>query len=222
MDALIAFIVAVVISFLGSVFLGLVNVAVIDTAINKSSKSAMWLALGGVIPEIPYTLIAIFGTSYVDLLTDYKNAIGVCVGLVFVAMGTSYLRKSKSESEVRHVDVNEVGALNHFIKGFLLAIANPQLIFFWSTYLLLIQTGSFNIFDDRETLIDFQASGLVSPKLTFAAGAVVGALLILMIYIKLSSIYKERLIGLIGEKLSLIIGWLFILLGIFTIVFNAI
>ncbi|MBT8326680.1 MAG: LysE family transporter, partial [Bacteroidia bacterium] len=67
MDGVIALFVAGVLSFWGSLQLGLVNVAVIETAISKGRKPAIWLAIGGVLPEIPYTLIAIYGTTYIDI-----------------------------------------------------------------------------------------------------------------------------------------------------------
>lgn len=222
MDAIIAFIVAAIISFIGSVLLGLVNVATIDTAINKTSKSALWLAFGGVLPEIPYTLIAIFGTSYVDFLSEYQQIIGIAVGIVFLILGVSYIYKKMESRESKSNKINETGAFNHFAKGFLLALANPQLIFFWSTILILLQTGSFNIRKDQHLLIDFEATSFISPKISFAIGAAVGAFIILCIYIKLSSIYKNQLLKLIGDKLSKIVGGIFIIMGIFVIIKNVI
>ena len=218
MDVLLAFLIASVLSFFGSVFLGLVNVAVIDTAISKSPKSALWLAFGGVLPEIPYTLIAIIGTSYVEVLTEYQQYIAIGVGIIFIIMGVSYLLKKKKPKEVKRNTVNETGALNHFIKGFLLAIANPQLIFFWSSWLIAIQSLS-----GGEGLINFSNSlFFISPNIAFAIGAAAGAFAILAIYVKLSSVYKDQLLKLIGDKLSSIVGGVFIVMGLFVIIKNVI
>ena len=216
MDILFAFIIATVISFFGSVLLGLVNVAVIDTAINKSSKSALWLAFGGVLPEIPYVLIAVIGTAYVDQLAPYKQFIGIGVGIILLFMGLSNWFKKSTPKEVK---VSETGALAHFGKGFLLALANPQLIFFWSTVLLLLQVGTFT---GGSPLINFEASGIISPKISFALGAPVGAFLILYLYVRLSAKYKEKLTSLIGDKMNKSIGLVFIAIGIFTIIKNVI
>lgn len=217
MEVVIAFGVAVFFSFIGSVFLGLVNAAVIETAINRSEKSALWLAFGGVLPEIPYTLIAIFGTSYIATLEGYKMEMSIGMGIVFILIGLSYLLKKKQE--IKAQNSIETGALANFSKGFLLAIANPQLIFYWSGYLIVFQTGTFS---NGKPFFTFTDSVWDPTKWSFAIGASAGAFLILFIYIKLSSIYKDQLVRLIGDKLSHIIGLVFIVMGLFTILSNAI
>jgi len=217
LEVLIAFGVAVFFSFIGSVFLGLVNAAVIETAIIRSEKSALWLAFGGVLPEIPYTLIAIFGTSYIAILEGYKMEMSIGMGIVFILIGLSYMLKKKKE--VKAQNSIETGALANFSKGFLLAIANPQLIFYWSGYLIVFQTGTFS---NGKPFFTFTDSVWDPTKWSFAIGASAGAFLILFIYIKLSSIYKDQLVRLIGDKLSHIIGLVFIIMGIFTILSNAI
>jgi threonine/homoserine/homoserine lactone efflux protein len=217
LEVVIAFGVAVFFSFIGSVFLGLVNAAVIDTAINRSEKSALWLAFGGVLPEIPYTLIAIFGTSYIAILEGYKMEMSIGMGIVFILIGLSYMLKKKQE--IKAQNVIQTGALANFSKGFLLAIANPQLIFYWSGYLIIFQTGTFS---NGKPFFTFTDSVWDPTKWSFAIGASAGAFLILFIYIKLSSIYKDQLVRLIGDKLSHIIGLVFIVMGIFTILSNAI
>jgi threonine/homoserine/homoserine lactone efflux protein len=217
LEVVIAFGVAVFFSFIGSVFLGLVNAAVIETAINRSEKSALWLAFGGVLPEIPYTLIAIFGTSYIAILEGYKMEMSIGMGIVFILIGLSYMLKKKKE--VKAQNSIETGALANFSKGFLLAVANPQLIFYWSGYLIVFQTGTFS---NGKPFFTFTDSVWDPTKWSFAIGASAGAFLILFIYIKLSSIYKDQLVRLIGDKLSHIIGLVFIVMGLFTILSNAI
>ncbi len=215
MEIVIAFGVAALLSFIGSVFLGLVNAAVIDTAIYRSEKSALWLAFGGVIPEIPYTLIAILGASYIEIMTQYKTQLSVAMGLIFLSMGLRYVLKNNPKPQ--HKNMLETGALANFSKGFFLALANPQLIFYWSGYLIIFQTGTFS---NGKPFFTFNNSLLDPTKWGFALGASAGAFLILFIYTKLSSIYKEHLVRLIGNKLSYIIGGVFIVLGIITILKN--
>lgn len=222
MDGVIALLVAAVLSFWGSLQLGLVNVAVIETAISKGRKPAIWLAIGGVLPEIPYTLIAIYGVAYIDILKDYSALIGISVGVFLLAMGIYYYRrKSTIEIHPEH-QLQQASSFKSFSKGFLLAMANPQLIVFWSGFLVLIQTGSLNIFTHKDTLIDFDALGWISPKLTFAFGAALGALGILLVYIKLSETYRDKLVLIVGDKLGKIVGVFFILMGLFAIVKNVI
>jgi threonine/homoserine/homoserine lactone efflux protein len=217
LEILIAFGVAAFFSFIGSVLLGLVNAAVIDTAITRSEKSALWLALGGVLPEIPYTLIAIFGASYIDELTNYKTHISIAMGIVFIAMGMGYMFKKSTVLKRR--EETQTGAIAHFTKGLFLALANPMLIFYWSGYLILFQAGTFS---GGSPFFLFTDSVLDPVKWSFSLGAAAGAFLILFIYIKLSTIYKDQLLKLIGDKLSSIIGLVFIVMGIITIIKNVV
>jgi len=220
-DAVIAFVVAAIISFWGSLQLGLVNVLVIETALRKGKNTANWIAVGGVIPEIPYTLLAIFGTSYLDILQNYKQTTGIIIGLILLAMGVYYILKKASVEEYDD-DNQPTSKLKPLLKGMALAFANPQLILFWSGILILIQTGSLNVFGNRKVLIDFNAPGIFSPKIMFALGAAFGALAILLIYIKLSDIYRDKLLTLLGNKLGKIVGYFFILLGLFVIFKNVV
>ena len=217
MEILIAFGVAAFFSFIGSVLLGLVNAAVIDTAITRSEKSALWLALGGVLPEIPYTLIAIFGASYIDELANYKTHISIAMGIVFIAMGLGYM--FKKSTVLKQQEATKTGAVAHFMKGLFLALANPMLIFYWSGYLILFQAGTFS---GGKPFFLFTDAVLDPVKWSFSLGAAAGAFLILFIYIQLSTIYKDQVLNLIGDKLSNIIGFVFIAMGIFTIIKNAV
>ena len=219
MDAVIAFGIAAVISFWGSLQLGLVNVLIIETALTKGKQPARWIAIGGVLPEIPYTLLAIFGTGYLEVLNQYKELTGIFIGSVLLAMGLYYFLK---KSELKHIDagVETSARLKPFLKGMALALANPQLVLFWSGILLLLQTGSLNFIKNKEVMIDFDAASIVSPKIAFALGAAFGALAILLIHIKLSDVYRDKLLNLLGDKLGKIVGLFFISLGIFIILKN--
>jgi threonine/homoserine/homoserine lactone efflux protein len=221
-DAIFAFIVAAWISFVGSILLGLVNVAVIETSISKGTRHGIWLAIGGVLPEIPYTLLAIYGTSYVDLLKEYQTVIGIVIGFVFIGLGAMYLiKKVKNHIHTEGIE-KQTSLKKSFAKGLFLAFANPQLIFFWSAILLLLHTGSFSFGANNSVLIDFNASGWVSPKISFAIGATIGALCILLIYVSLANKYREKLLDIIGDRLSKIVGLIFLVLGLFAIFKNVI
>ncbi|MFY0643352.1 MAG: LysE family transporter [Bacteroidia bacterium] len=220
MDALIAFITATLISFWGSLQLGLVNVAVIESALTRDNKHAFMLALGGVIPEIPYTLLAIYGAAYVGEMEEHKQTIGMVIGLVLILLGLFYMfRKPKSMD--LHIENGKSAKRGYFGKGLFLASLNPQLIFFWSGILILIESGSLNL-GKKEKLIDFEATSLISPKITFALGAAFGALIILCIYIYLAARFKEKISQKINARLNKIVGLFFIAIGLISILKNVI
>jgi threonine/homoserine/homoserine lactone efflux protein len=220
LDALIAFITAAIISFWGSLQLGLVNVAVIESALTRDNKHAFMLALGGVIPEIPYTLLAIYGANYIGQMKEHQDTLGIGVGAVLLALGLYYLIRNPKPTQM-HLNDNKTAKRGYFAKGLVLASLNPQLIFFWSGILILLETGSLS-FGSRDKLINFDAAGLISPKLTFALGAAVGALLILCIFIYLSGRFKNKMSSQITRKLNKIVGLFFICLGLFSILRNVI
>jgi threonine/homoserine/homoserine lactone efflux protein len=213
LELVIVFLVAAAISFVGSVLLGLVNVAVIDTAIRKSSKSAIWLAFGGVLPEIPYTMIPLLFASSVMKYEGLKNYMGLVGGAIFIAIGLFYIFKKSKKKDAQKDGINETGALNHFLKGFLLALSNPQLIFFWATVIVALES-----FLDTKGLDALDSH--LAYKLSFSLGAAFGAFAILLIYIKLANRFKESLLGLIGDKLTSWVGVVFVVLGTFTILKN--
>lgn len=217
MNVLIAFLLATVLSAYGSLMLGLVNASVIETALTKNRKAALWLAFGGVLPEIPYVLIAIWGVSYADVLQGYKSIITVAVGLVFILIGIRYVFIKNKIAPIKEFK-SDRGGHNYLYKGFLLALANPQLIFYWLTWLLLIQTGMVTDLTDGLISLDFTGTYFYSTRIAFALGAVFGAFLVLWIYVKLASRYKAKLIHIMGNKLTVIVGLVFMILGVLAIV----
>lgn len=221
MDALIAFIVATIISFWGSLQLGLVNVAVIETTLTKGGRYALLLAVGGVIPEIPYTLISIYGAEYIGTLEQHKTTIGLVIGIILILLGVYYLTKRAKPMEISE-SKSKYPRTGAFAKGFGLAMLNPQLIFFWSGILILIETGSLNIYKHKTTMIDFGASGWISPKWSFAFGAAFGALAILSIYIFLARKFRSKISSKLSSKLNKLVGVFFVLLGLFSMLRNVI
>jgi|TARA_B110000503_G_C7161350_1_gene419788 threonine/homoserine/homoserine lactone efflux protein len=217
LNVLIAFLLATVLSAYGSLMLGLVNASVIETALTKNRKAALWLAFGGVLPEIPYVLIAIWGVSYADVLQGYKSIITVAVGLVFIFIGIRYVFIKNKIAPIKEFK-SDRGGHNYLYKGFLLALANPQLIFYWLTWLLLIQTGMVTDLTDGLISLDFTGTYFYSTRIAFALGAVFGAFLVLWIYVKLASRYKAKLIHIMGNKLTVIVGLVFMILGVLAIV----
>jgi threonine/homoserine/homoserine lactone efflux protein len=219
-DGLIAFLVASVFSFWGSLQLGLVNGAVIQTTLVKGAKPALALAIGGVIPEIPYTLIALFGTEFLETLSIHDEWIGVGVGVIMLLLGIYYYFKTYKVDE-DPVKKNLNSRTGSFFKGFALASLNPQLIFFWSGMIALIKTKSLSISPDGSTLVNFEGSSWLDPKICFALGAACGALVILVIYIVLARKYRDKISMEIGTKINKIVGLFFAMVGLYSILKHA-
>lgn len=128
------FFIVAAISFLGSIHPGPVNLAVANTTLKQSRNAGLWLALGGSLPEIPYSALAINGLSW---LPDNRNLEIIFrflpVPVLFLA-GVDALRSS-AQVHTAQVTVRRTGP---FWQGLVLGGTNPQLIPFWSAIWLYL------------------------------------------------------------------------------------
>ena len=196
MNEMLAFIIAVLLSFWGSLQLGIVNVQVIHTALTKSKRHALHMAVGGALPEILYATLAILA---VDRLKQYEQTIAVLslvIIPVFIVLGLYFIfKKSKVVQEKESTG-------GDFRTGFYLAMINPQLIIYWTIMFIYI-----------EEYINLEKGTLLPPKIFLVLGTAVGAFLALYFFIVLAIKYKSIILKKIGGKLDKIIGGIFLLLG---------
>jgi threonine/homoserine/homoserine lactone efflux protein len=197
MNELLAFFMAFVISFWGSLQLGPVNVCVIQTAMAHGKRQALIVATGGALPEIIYASLAAWGATFIAQNTKFLFILGwVIIGLLF-ALGLYYFLKPYSPLQVKP----SKGA--GFIKGFVLAIFNPQLLPFWLGVLVYLNG-----------FIDFSQGTLFSPYIAFVLGTACGAWFLLFVFTKLTLKYKLKLNNLLKHNMNKIVGGLFIFLAI--------
>lgn len=216
-DVILAFWIAAAISFYGSLQLGLVNAAVIQTAIKKGSIPALLLALGGVLPEIPYVMIAMLSTNFTQYLQDHIHELGIIFGIIIIAIGFfQWFKKEKDELDDQKEDKSDK-KLGFFFRGLLLAFLNPQLILFWAAVIVAIDAGATDFLTKSPPLIDFEVDSYFSPKWAFAFGAVFGAFVMLVIYILLVKKFRNKLNWKIVGIINKIIGSVFIVIGIYVI-----
>lgn len=196
MNELLAFIIAVLLSFWGSLQLGIVNVQVIHTALTKDKRHALLMAVGGALPEIIYATLAIVA---VDQLKHYQQAIhliSLIIIPVFFGLGLYFLFKKSTVVQEKET------ASGDFITGFYLAMINPQLIIYWTIMFIYVSE-----------YINLDKGLLVSPKIFLVLGTAVGAFLALYFFIEIAIKYKSIILNKIGGKLDKIIGAIFLLLG---------
>ncbi|TAE80793.1 MAG: hypothetical protein EAY81_10195, partial [Bacteroidetes bacterium] len=188
---------ASVISFAGSIQPGPVNMAVVFTALNNQFKRARYVALGGSVPELLASYVAM---RFSLVIMDYENVIdqfSFGFSFVFIALGV-VLIISKNANKLKQQN----GSKSGFVLGFLLGLLNPQLILFWFGAITWLGIKGFQF---HNHVLQY----------TFIVGTGVGAfllhiLLLYLIQLNHNSIWVKRL-NLYGNK---IIGVIFILLGI--------
>jgi len=192
---------AVAISFWGSLQLGPVNVCVIQTALAHGKRQALMVATGGALPEIIYASLAVWGAGFIDKYPQLLNIFGWLVIVILLVLGIYYFFKPYHEKQINP----SAGA--GFLKGFSLAMFNPQLFPFWLAVLVYMKN-----------LVDFKSNYLLSPYVFFVLGTAVGAWLLLFLFANLAISYKKKLNKLLKSNLNKIVGVLFIVLAMIELV----
>lgn len=176
MEAIIIFFIATIASIIGSLQAGIVNTAVLAHTVKRGPEAGRRMALGGAIPEFIYAAIAFqFASWLLDLLGLDAQDVAIIVGSVLMLLGLYFAFVFKPVFDLEAVNVKATGIR----KGIILGMLNPQLILFWSGVRLAL--GSFGVerFGWLETI-------------TFATGAFAGALVLLLLLVKLGRRALEK------------------------------
>ncbi len=199
MDFILFFFVAFI-SFAGSIQLGAVNLAVIQTTLNRGRTAGILVAIGGSIPEIIYATLALKGLSFLQNNEAIIKILNLLIIPVFLIIGLLNIFQKSKNIEPLSIE-NDKKKVN-FIKGFLLGMLNPQLLPFW--FFVLVYLRKYFIISS------------LSTKVSFVLGTASGAFAILFLFGYLAQRYRHRF-EIIIKKYSFnkIFGYLFIGLAIF-------
>ncbi len=196
-DFFLVFFLIFIISFAGSIHLGTVNVAVIETTLSKNVQAGLWLAAGGSLPEILYTIIAIWGQSYLQKNTQITQFLNWLVVPVFLIIGLMYVFQKPKPKTIQAVS----NADGNFLKGFWLALVNPQLLPFW----LVVAT----YIGSQYAMSNF------SIQFAFVSGAALGAFAILCIFAFISQKLQSKISPFLNKyPLNKIVGGIFIAMAL--------
>ena len=189
MATILIFISASLASFIGSLQLGPVNLFVIDVALNKNKNSAYLLAFGGIIPEFIYCGLAVYSGVYFLSNPTIFTIFKILLIIILISIGVIYLlKKHKSLSLESKETVSELTKTRYFMKGFSLAILNPQLLPFWMFIMVYFNSTNFL---ELKTELD---------KLAYILGAGVGAFLLLLSIILTINKFKSRILTYLNNK----------------------
>ncbi len=120
--------IGIVLTFLtGPVFF-----ALIKTSIERGFHAGVYLALGVVCSDIVFVGTILFGSQLFDIPAHAKIMAGEVGSAILFTVGVYYLFK---KSEVNYTNVAPTGLkrTGYFLKGFLMCIFNPTLLFHWIT-----------------------------------------------------------------------------------------
>ncbi|OYU94485.1 MAG: hypothetical protein CFE21_15880 [Bacteroidetes bacterium B1(2017)] len=196
---IIYFLIAALISFFGSMQPGPVNLTLLHSCVHGHYKRGLYIAIGGSIPELIYSFIALLFAEALAPYTQLLQTVSGYVALAFVVIGIAFFF-IKSKANVEEVKERKSG----FGSGFLVSIVNPQLILFWLGIIAAMNLQH----------VDLLHAGILSMFL-FAIGTSVGAFLQHYFLIFMVQTYSGsntvKLIKQYGNKLT---GAMLILLGL--------
>jgi threonine/homoserine/homoserine lactone efflux protein len=140
------------VSFLGSLPLGTLNVAAMQISVQESVTNAMYFSLGSLLTEMIYVRISLVGINWIrKQKVIFKWLEWITLGIV-VALATGSFIAATHSHEAKNVFLNN--NMHRFVLGLAMSAVSPMQIpfwFGWSTVLftkgvLQPKSGSYNIY----------------------------------------------------------------------------
>lgn len=213
------FLQAIGIGFLLSVMVGPVFFILLETSITKGIRAALALDIGVFISDILYILFALSFVDQISSINSGENKLifGFIGGSIFIIYGTFYFfKKSKmadltleAENTSKEVAAAPKDYLLLGLKGFILNITNPAVIFYWLSILSLAAQSVPDNTKNPNTWILLFISILLGTYFSIDVLKVFTAK-------RLRSLVNQNLLN----ALNILIGLIFFLTGVFQIIKN--
>jgi len=128
--------------FILSIMIGPVFFVLLETSIRKGVKAAIALDVGVLISDVVYILIAYLFFSEVQALSqgDDKSLLHLIGGGLFTVYGVMNLLKKVKERKIKDLNLSATRTRDYVwlgLKGFILNIANPLVVFYWFSVMAL-------------------------------------------------------------------------------------
>jgi len=111
---------------------GPVFFALIKTSIEKGFHAGFALALGVVSSDIFFVGAILFGSQFFEVSAQAKTIAGLVGSIILFGIGIHYIFK-KADVDFKNPTPKRVKRAGFFLKGFLMCIFNPTILFHWIT-----------------------------------------------------------------------------------------
>lgn len=205
MKPLIIYFITTLISYVATLPPGPLSVYVVHTALQKTLKMSLWVALGGVLCESVYAYVATVGI----LVFDKYPAVALSmkwgiIGVLTVVGTVTFFQKS---AQIKLEEVSTKGRVFSFLKGISLSLFNPQLIAFW-VVILLAYNG-----------YDFLKINTLTERFFFVLGAGTGTFGLVYTYAYIANRKRDFVFKCLNDSLlNKIIGLIFLGLAVLQLV----
>ena len=188
------FLVGIIISFIGSIPPGTLNLAVLQLGMEQKVKTALRFALAVSIIEYPYAWISVVFEDWVTSSPLIVDNFQLITAIVMTVIGAFSIWSARKPSEFS-VRFNESG----FRRGIVLSILNPMAIPFWVAYTAFLKSQGW---------IDLSTPWLVH---SYVLGTAVGVMILLIIFAFLAKrlahyVKDNRIVKMVPGVTLLVLG----------------
>lgn len=193
-NSLIYLFIGALICTIGAVPFGLVNLSVMDVAVNQNIRKSMSIARGAAIVEILFALIALLAGTVLSGYFNDNILVKYIVLAVLIVSGIFFWFKQNNLTSK-----GDLESSNGFLKGAVLNLMSIQVLLFWLFAITFLSVR--NLFPS--TLIQF---------LLFISGVWIGKMALLRAYAILGKKVAEKS-QLVSQNMNRIIGFILILVA---------
>jgi threonine/homoserine/homoserine lactone efflux protein len=143
---------AVVTGLILSMMIGPAFFLLLETSIKKGIRTALFFDFGILTSDLIYISIAyVFYAEVAKIMEGHNELLKIIGGVLFIVFGViSIIKKPsvKNQEEIDNSSQSNKDNLLQFLKGLMLNMANPMVIFYWfSVMALSAKHGANNVFE---------------------------------------------------------------------------
>jgi threonine/homoserine/homoserine lactone efflux protein len=145
-----------IVSFLGSLPLGTLNVAAMQISVQENIKNAIYFSLGSLVTEMIYVRISLVGINWIrkrKVLFKWMEWIALAI---VVALATGSFIAAMHEHHAKNVMLDN--NMNRFVLGLLLSSISPMQIPFWFGWSTVLFAK--NILQPKNSFYNFYIVGI--------------------------------------------------------------
>lgn len=203
MSAFSIFFITLIVSFLGTLPFGPINLSVVDITLRNSIKAGFWFSVAAALVEMGQAIVALYGSSWLNDMMVHSPWVKILGVFIFIILGLAFYFKKSQHTEIQTIKTTARDTISYFTKGMAIAFLNPQAIPFWIFVLAFLHSTEF---------MSISAASPLSSIVSFLLGAAFGKLGALMLFGIMSQTVLHRATNL-RANLNRIIGVILIFIG---------
>jgi threonine/homoserine/homoserine lactone efflux protein len=189
-----------VLSFIGSIPFGSINVTVMESSITRGFRTAIWVIFGAACIEFIQAFVALKFSALITRNPVTEMILFWASIPILIAIGIYFVRQKNSPD----TDLHGYSRSRGFLKGIIIAALNVLAIPYWIFYGSYLTTIG---------LIDLSSNFNI---VIFSLGVFSGTIIILMVYAKLGVLAKAKF-SRITHYIAPAVGYFFFLLALIQI-----